>query len=232
MPYNVFMRVWNLTLDDPLCLTLAADVRLGPTDYLDDQIWELSIGKGTPPAFSLQSTYGLRARSIRLFPSFNLKDQTVIDPASFHSAPVIQLLFPNFILLKYSPFPDIDVVSEYWVPESHAVAGRVRMINTSQSDQKIQFEWIAQLSPSDGQRMAFLEMQAVNILSGSTGGLSPVVFMTGGPKPGTGIYPSLELDFAIPARGERLVNWVHAALPQVGDSFNLARSIAGRNWEA
>ena len=37
-------------------------------------------------------------------------------------------------------------------------------------------------------------MQMVNILAGQTGGLFPVLFMTGGPAAGSGPYPSLFLD--------------------------------------
>lgn len=226
------MRTWNLTASDPLSLTLAADARLGATDYADDHIWELVFGKGSPPAVSLQTTYGLRARSMRLFPSFTYQDYTLIDPSTFHSQPVIQLLFPNFVVLKYSPFQGIDVFSEYWVPESHVISGRVRILNQTDNPARLKFEWIAQLTPADGQRMAFMELQAVNILAGSTGSLEPLLFMTGGPKPGGGIYPSLELDFEIPSAGERQVTWVHSALADTNDSFALARSTAGRNWEA
>ncbi len=53
------MREWNLHAGDPLALTLVSDARLGPTDYFDDQIWELKIGSGDPPALSLDTTYGL-----------------------------------------------------------------------------------------------------------------------------------------------------------------------------
>jgi len=226
------MRTWNLTQDDPLSLTLAADVRLGPTDYTDDHIWELVFGKGSPPAVSLQTTYGLRARSMRQFPSYTFQESTRIDPATFHSQPVIQLLFPNFLMLKYSPFQGIDVITEYWVPESHVISGRVRMMNLSGDTAQIKFEWIAQLTPAEGQRMAFTEIQSVNVLSGETDSLEPVLFMTGGPKPGAGIYPSLGLNLEIPANGERQVTWVLAAVANTTDSFNLARSIAGRNWEA
>ena len=60
------MRKWNLKAGDPLALNLAADARLGPTDYFDDQIWELRIGGGDPPALALQTTFGLRARSMRV----------------------------------------------------------------------------------------------------------------------------------------------------------------------
>src|SRR4030067_2891937 len=169
---------------------------------------------------------------MRLFPSFTFQDSTRIDPATFHSQPLIQLLFPNFLMLKYSPFQGIDVITEYWVPESHVISGRIRLLNLGGDAVHIKFEWIAQLTPAEGQGMAFKEIQAVNVLAGETGSQEPVLFMTGGPKPGTGIYPSLGLNLEIPNNGERQATWVLAAVANTNDSFNLARSIAGRNWEA
>ena len=52
------MYEWNLKNGDPLSLTIATDARLVAPDYTDDQIWELKIGGGDPPALALQTTYG------------------------------------------------------------------------------------------------------------------------------------------------------------------------------
>ncbi|HLB50317.1 MAG TPA: hypothetical protein VJL59_25115, partial [Anaerolineales bacterium] len=68
--FIVLMRDWKLTQADPLALRLAADVRFGPTDYADDQIWELTLAGGDPAALALRTTYGLRAREMRIFPIF------------------------------------------------------------------------------------------------------------------------------------------------------------------
>jgi hypothetical protein len=87
------MRIWNLGAGDPLSLTLAADPRLGPTDYCDDQIWELQLGGGDPPAVALYTTFGLRARSLRIFPLFTEDDRTISDPSSFDKGPVIRRFF-------------------------------------------------------------------------------------------------------------------------------------------
>ena len=91
------MRKWNLKPNDPLSLTLAADARLVKTDYFDDQIWVLNIGGGEPPALALQTTYGLRARSMRLFPRFSEGDLTQTDPSTFVQTPIITQIYPNFL---------------------------------------------------------------------------------------------------------------------------------------
>ena len=66
------MRDWTLGAGDPLALTLAADFRLSTPDYSNDHIWDLELGGGDPSALALRTTYGLRARSMRIFPRFTL----------------------------------------------------------------------------------------------------------------------------------------------------------------
>ncbi len=231
------MREWQLKAGDPLALTLACDVRLTPSNYCDDQIWELALGEGDPPALALQTTYGLRARLMRIFPRFILGETAVSDPAEFAQPPVVSLALPNFIILSFAPFPGIDVSIEYWVPQSQAVAGRVQVTNTGGADTKLVMEWAAQLHPTPGQsgpgqRMAAVEMQAATILAGSSGGLEPVIFLTGGPRPGASPYPTLALRMELAPGSTRQVTWVHAALASQEASFNLARSVAALRWEA
>jgi hypothetical protein len=226
------MREWNLKAGDPLVLTLAADARLGPTNYGDDQIWELALGSGEPPALALQTTFGLRARSFRLFPRFSEGNQALTDPASFARQPSIQKLYPNYLLIRYSPYSLIDVEAEYWVPDSNGVAGRLFLWNRDNLVRQIRLEWIAQLTPTEGQRMAPREMQAAPVLAGMTGGLVPVVFATGGQQPGTGSYPSLRIDFDLAPGERRCLTWSEAARSTVEESFNLARGLASRPWEA
>ena len=228
------MRQWNLKAGDPLTLNIAADARLGSTDYCDDQIWELSLRGGEPPALALQTTFGLRARSLRLFPRFTLDDQTRNDPDSFERPPVVHRFYPNYLELSFSPFTDIDVRAEYWVPESHAVCGRLHLANHASHVQELRLEWVGLLTPTEGegQRMAVEEIQAAPVLLGSSGNLVPLVFLTGGAQPGTSVYPSLSLSLSLPAGGVYLSIWSQAARQTPEESFALARRTAARQWEA
>jgi Mannosylglycerate hydrolase MGH1-like glycoside hydrolase domain len=226
------MREWHLKASDPLVLTLASDVRLGPTDYCDDQIWEISLGGGDPPALAVETSYGLRARAMRIFPRFTLGDKTLSDPNEFAQPPVVHQVFPNFLSLTFAPFPDIDVIAEYWVPQPHALAGRVQITNNGHKDCTVLLEMVARLTPTEGQRMAPFEMQAATILSGQSGALSPVLFMTGGAKAGPGPYPSLALKIGLNPDAMRQVTWVQVGVAERQASFELARAIAAYKWEA
>jgi hypothetical protein len=226
------MRDWNLGSGDPLALTLAADFRFCSPDYVNDHIWELETGNGDPPALSLYTTYGLRARRMRIFPRFTLGSQAVCDPAAFSLPFRLHSFFPNFLSLDYSPFENINVTAEYWVPDSHSTAGRFTVTNLSGESKNLLLELCGQLTPLEGQSLAPLALQSVNLLSGRCADLAPVIFLTGGPLPGPGPYPSLSLNLALPAGGTRTLTWAEAALATPIESFEYARSIAARHWEA
>ncbi len=226
------MRDWTLGPGDPLALTLAADFRLCTPDYVNDQIWELETGGGDPPALSLRTSYGLRALTMRLFPRFTLGNQTVSDPAAFPLPPRLRRFFPNFLWLEFSPLPSIDVVAEYWAPDSHTVTGRFTVTNRSGEPTSLLLELCGQLVPLEGQSLVPLSMQSVIILAGRSADLAPVIFLTGGPQPGPGPYPSLTLDLALAAGGTRTLTWAQAALATPEESFELARRTAARPWDA
>ncbi len=226
------MREWSLRKGDPLSLLLVSDARLGPTEYANDHIWELSLGGGEPAALVLQTTFGLRARAFRLFPRFSLKGIAITDPLDFSKPPTVHKLFPNFILLTFSPFPGIDVTYEAWVPQPKTLAARISITNVDEKSQMLGLEMIAQLAPGEGQRMIPVEMQSAPVLLGQTGNLSPVVFFTGGPHFGPGSYPSLMQELELAAGETRRLTCSLAALDEAQRSFEQARLTAARRWDA
>jgi hypothetical protein len=226
------MRDWSLAKGDPLSLILAADSRLSIPDYLNDHSWELLLGGGEPATLSLRTTYGLRAKSMRIFLRFTENGKAVSDPSTFALPPSVRRMYSNFLVVEYSPLPTIDVSSEYWVPQSNAVCGRVTVANKSNAVRKIRLEVCAVLAPIDGQAMTATQLQLVNVLAGKTGGLTPVLFLTGGPAHGSGPHPSLYLDLELGPGATRQLTWAQAALPELQYSFDLARQIAARPWEA
>jgi hypothetical protein len=227
------MRDWNLRAGDPLSLTLAADARLSRPNYVDDQIWELVLGGGEPPSLALQTTYGLRARNMRLLPRFVEGFNALTDPEQFATPPVVRRFYPNFLQLTFSPLPEIEVVAEYWAPLSSAVAGRLQVINQGQSERLVRLELIAALTPIEGGvGMAPQNIEHADVLVGSSGGLAPVMFITGGASAVSSPYPALVMGLELQPGKARQFIWCQAALHSPEASFELARGIAGRNWEA
>ena len=141
------MSPWNLRAGDPLSLTISADARLTATEYVDDQTWELRLGGGEPAALALQTTYGLRAHWMRLFPRFVRGDTARTDPASFHTPPRIVCFYPNYLAVTFAPFDGLDVFLEYWAAESNLVTGRIKITNHNILPINFRFEWVALLNP-------------------------------------------------------------------------------------
>lgn len=223
----------SLDQDWPVDLTIAADGRISNPNYLDDQIWQLTQNSGEPQAITLQTTYGLRAKKMRMLPRFSEGHESITDPHLFPKKPKIISTFPNFIKASYSPLDSIEVTSEYWVPASSAVAGRIRITNTSTQNRQIKFEWIILLTPSEnGSRMRPGEVESVPVMIGSTGDINPVVFITGGASIVDSPYPALVHGLELPPGKSRQFIWCQAALDSTENSFSLAREIAARNWEA
>lgn len=231
--YNSAMREWHLQREELPSLILAADARLSPLNYFDDQIWELHLRSGEPAALSLQTTYGLRARNMRLFPRFIEGDVAVSDPDEFRAPPAIHRFFPNYALITCSPFEGIDAILEYWVPFSNVITGRIRVLNSGVTPRNIGLEWVSILVPAgEGHRMTPEKIESVNVLQGRLEHLAPVVFMTGGAKALHSPYPSLRLEIDLLPGLDRQYTWVHAALADPQASFTLARTTAARDWDA
>jgi len=228
------MRDWSLHPGDPLYLSLAADARLSQPDYLNDHIWEVELGSpDAERAFvSLYTTFGLRARSMRIFLRFTENNVSLTDPNTFAGKPSLRRSYSNFLALDFVPFEALQVAAEYWVPESHAVAGRVTLTNKSTAVRQIKLEVCAVLQPLDGQSIITTQQQLVNILAGQTSGIAPVIFMTGGPKHGTGTHASLMVELELGPGATRQIAFAEAALDTVATSFELARRSAARAWDA
>lgn len=226
------MREWSLRAGDPLNLTLAADTRLSTPNYVNDHIWELELGTGVPSALSLRTTYGLRARSVHIFPRFTEAGVTITEVAEFATPPVMHRCYPNYIELRFSPFEGLEITYEVRVPDSNTIAGRITIVNRSIEKRKPRLEMCAALVPLDGHSFSHTQMQMVNVLVGQTSGLIPLLFLTGGPHPGPGPQPSLMLDLDLDPGDSRQLTWAQAATAEHQTSFESARLIAAQPWDA
>lgn len=212
---------------------LAADARFGPTDYVDDQIWELRQSAGDPPGLAVQTTYGLRARSMSLFPGFVRAGTSLTDPRAFEATPQLDAVFPNYARVRLAPWPEIQVVSEYWIPDSHALAGRFQLVNASDQVQLFGFRLHALLRPDAGSEIMRERLfRGVSVLSGVSGGLSPVVFLSGGASVDAAAHPGLGLRLRLEPGETRYLTWAHAGLKDPLASFDHARSMTERAWDA
>lgn len=228
---QTLVRDWKLTQNDPLALRLAADVRFGPTDYADDQIWELTLAGGEPSAVALRTTYGLRAREMRIFPGFREGETLVADPDQFSSPPVVHRFAVNRIEYSFSPLGGIHVQAVCWVPDSHSLAGQLTITNESTAARSIRLKLNAILHPlENGTIMGHARIGPLNFLQGQTGtpNVAPVVLLEGGLPVDSGAVLARSLDLA---PGEtQTVRWAQAACQTPEAGIEMGRALLERSW--
>jgi hypothetical protein len=231
------MRDWQLTPADPYTLRLAADVRVAPTDYADDHIWELTLGESagaTPAALELRTTYGLRACDMRIFPTFTEGDRTVIDPAEFAAPPKIRAFFVNYARLSFEPVAGVGITAHYWVPDSHAIAGRFTLLNHTADMRLIHLGLAALLKPLDNPRlMGPGRREEFATLEGHTGNLDIVVAFDGPADAEHALYPTLSRGMPLTPGIPLFLDWVAAARPEAADCLSLIRGLlhSEREWD-
>ena len=227
------MREWGLTAEAPLSLRIAADARMTVPSYIDDQIWELRLGGGTPSALALETSYGMRARSMRIFPGFRLDQDAWIDPLDFHAPPIVDSILPNYLRISFEPASDLRVVAEYWAKESNLVGGRFTLYNASAETIRPEMLLHAQLQPGENpQTMTSVSHQGATVLQGSTGALAPLLFLSGGPRAAIAPYPALSVRPLLDPGSSEIFTWAHSACAELQDSLALAKELMSIKWDA
>ncbi|RMF42466.1 MAG: hypothetical protein D6755_11425 [Anaerolineae bacterium] len=226
---------WNLPLSAIESLTLAADVRFGGCSYLDDHIWELSTRKGELPALSLQTTFGLRAHRMRIFPRWVEAESPVENPDDYAIPPVIREAYANMAVLTCSPLEGLNAELVYRVPHARGVGGYMRVSNEGKKNRTLRLEWAALLTPIGEESHRMLVRQHDNgvwYLHGKSNGLHCVLLMRGDVHPSPGPHPALALTYTIaPNRSVETV-WAHAAASTFEEAFTAANQILQRNHAA
>jgi hypothetical protein len=229
------MREWNLQATDPLSLFLAADARFCAPDYTDDQVWELCLRGGDPPALAAESMLGLRAVSLRLFPIFVVGNRPLQDPSDFASPPVVRRFAPNYLSVRCVPVEGLEAECEYWVPDSHTLAGRITLHTAGPGPLSGEC-WLAGVLHPAADGAPFTAESAGpyegTYLRGRLRNSVPVLTAAGAGGIGRGAIPSLKVAFETDPGRPHSVRWVFCCLPSAEEGLRSARSVLSREWDA
>jgi hypothetical protein len=236
IPYNNdSMREWNLKAGDPVSLFLAADARFCAPDYADDQIWELSLRGGDPPALAVESMLGLRAVSLRLFPVFVVGSRPVQNPDAFAAPPVVRRFAPNYLDVYCRPAAGWEAECEYWVPESHCLAGRITL-RAAGPDPVAGECWLAGILRPAAEGAPFAVESAGPYegayLRGRVRGSFPVLLTAGAAGVGRGSIPSLRLPFEVERDKPQSLRWAFSCRATAEEGIQTARTALAREWDA
>lgn len=217
MQYNAPMREWSLTAADPIALRLAADVRAGPTDYANDHIWELSLAGGEPPGLSIRTSFGRRVHELRLVLAFAEAGQAVTDPDAYAAPPTVRAFYVDYIRVALEPLPGLATTIDYWVPDSHSLAGQVTFHNAGSQPRAISLYVFAQLVPLGEphplapSQLAILSGAA--LLEGPAGNLDVEVLLEGPAEATATPSPRLARTVEVLPGEPMSIRWVQTAMP-------------------
>ena len=221
------MRTWQWSAEDVWALTLAADVRFGPSSYLEDQIWELQLAGGDPAGLAAITTYGGRMRGMQIFPSFALEGRAAVDPQAFDRPIVVEQALPNYARLTFWPLPEIEALAEYWIIDSQRIVGRLGLTARSERSLALDLRLHAVMLPgSDTDPMRPVSRLGVVALQGRVADLQPVIFFSGGATLFRSIFPSLHVAATLAPGERRNWTWAHAGMTDPERGFEAARSAA------
>ena len=235
------MRDWHLTADSPLSIRLAADPRLGRTDYADDQSWELAFGGPDEPAFALQTRYGGRAGLARIVPMWVLDGRAVYESMGYAERPVLVRFAPNYARITARLTNTLALTAEFWVMSSHAVGGRFILENRSDQPAALRVDLFGQVA-REGKAVEMnllgLEDGTEALHLGRIGNLNPALMMDyAAPQPdrryGDPESPKLSTPISAPPRGSAAIRWVHAGRASLNESLATAYQwLQRQDWEA
>lgn len=227
------MQPWPIPLQSDFRLPLSADARHTSVDFLNDITWELAVGGGGVPALVVQTTAGLRLRSLRFFPRILNGPVTCSDPREFRTAPRLTRLSPGMVSLTAEVLPNLECMMDVCVCASQGISGRLSWRNSGEAALDFTLEWVGLLSPmGEGAPMAAQSFGMNTALSGRSGELHPVCFLSGGVYAGEGVFPALAVDVHLEAGETQAFAWACALLGSQAESFERAREETNRAWDA
>lgn len=219
------LRSWRLTSKQPLSLQIAADTRLRPTDYTDDQVWQLQLGEGESPALALQTRYGGRVGLASLVPMVTLERRPIYQQQAYVQPPTVTAFAPGYLRTQAKLTPELALQADFFVLDSHSVSGTFSLKNTGKRPLEFRLEIIGFLATEGKEhRLGVLPLTTGGhaLLLGQAGNLYPAVVMQDGSADGLSAS-KIGVTLMVGANKSASVQWVHVGLPDLRASVAQAQ---------
>ena len=227
----IFMNLkpWNRELPESFFLT--EENHLSTYTPAQNQGWILQHGQGNPPALVIQSNPAKSYGFYKIYPRFSEGNTVVCDPADFVSSPSLENFLVNLVEYSYSPLDEILVSAVNWVLDPAVVCGVVRIHNQAKPSRKIRLDLVGHLVlPDKGNRMAAINYQGREILSGQLGDEFPVLFMSGSTSPGKGPFPNLTTELTLAADQIEELTWIAVLGNSTDESMRMLDKVIQLDW--
>jgi len=229
------LRRW--TLVNPSRSTyLAADARLSPTDFTDDQVWELALGQGEAPALAMQTRYGGRVKAVSLVPLLTIDQHTIVQAQTYYQAPQLVHIAPNAWQIESQPLRGLHLTLRVVAFSSHCIGGTVELHNQDDAPLRLRLELFghAEARSSDDPRLAIVTLAHVGkaLSLGLFPGLAPVAIVQDGGSDLTSAAPRIGQDVSLQPQAKHVMRWACAARASIGESSALAQRWLSQDWDA
>lgn len=226
------MEGHHLDWHSPKSMILGGDGYFVPIKPETDQVWELTFAPSATQLFYLQTTYGLRARSMHFFPNILLDGKRLTHPDDFAKHPTIKKYPPGSLILEYETVQGLRILFSCFFPNTSLMTGDLTIHNTGATVMKAAIEMAAVLVPMhQGTPTRPRKMGKCTIISGQSGNLYPVLHMSGGPIALTNPYPALSLALPCSPGQSRVVSWALATKDSLDASFKAAQDHISAGWQ-
>lgn len=235
------MRLWEENTGGSFSLQLAADTRLCATDFLDDQVWEITPGSSDAPALTLKTRYGGRVGLASLVPMWLMDGgSTVIyETSSYATAPRITHTAPGYARLTGAITDTLSLTAEYLVFESKAIGGRFTLANTGTTRVTLHMDLfgyaVTQRKPHPLAILTLNDGTFALSMGRYASGFEPVVAMdnaTATIDRSERVSPKIGVDVTVDAGTTITIRWVHAGMTTMDASLERAQHWLKQDWDA
>lgn len=215
----------------PQAFILAIDGSFMSLDPQNDQVWELDLSNRENQLFSLQTTFNLRVRQMRLFSLITTANQHFTSNSDFFTPPTVTKYQPDFIRVTCAPIQNAEIAFECFVSAGDTLVGGMVVRNSGSAPLNLSLGLAAVLAPMGKGTPMHPEREGINqILTGQSDELSPVLFMTGGPTAVHSPFPTLSLDMHISPGQSRRISWSLVTKATQAESLDAARQVTATPW--
>jgi len=226
------MHTHSLDRNDPNAFVLVADGAFSKEQTVKDQVWTLNLDSTDPQPFYLSTTYGLRAKSMRVFPNFILENRRISKPEDFASLPRVIHYSPSSIQIEAQCQGGISFLFTIFFPEPEVLTGSIQIKNLKQIPRNIILQLAVNLVPMGKGQPSHPDKSGINqFLTGKTDQIEPVLFMTGGPTAINNPFPALSIELGFVARGMQELSWVLVSKKRKSESFEKAKQTINSGWQ-
>ena len=170
------MRGLSFNRNEPKAFILAVDGAFAAFDPDNDQVWALNLESTHAYPFCLQTTFGLRARSMRLFPRIRINQEHYHDSSRFHCRPTVIQYAPDTLRIECYPIESLHILFEFFISGSDTLVGSIRIKNLRKDPLNIILDLASVLVPMGKGIPTRSEREGVNqIIVGQTNEIWPVL---------------------------------------------------------